>query len=460
MDFESTGHKIAIFACFWIASCGVFFVWISFPSTVFHWIPLYGPRIILFFTTAYCAPAIFIQLLQATFDRKINEHYGKFLAFLVRLSIPMALLIGIAASVPFLPDQLPLILAFVVVCGMCSSVAYGTLFQLVTIYPRTATSMLSLGYSSPGVLVPLLGMLMFGLPSNRVDSFNRFMAYWLTVAGIALCGLISFLILMWNSKPHLDEQTVQDSARATIEPSVQTEFPRTNPSEDESLLHNGLNETDLLFHEDPNQDEIVDETLYPTGTFLSEVQDILADAPISSIQQFGNIRILGLIWPTCIAILISNVSRLTTMNVLSHVPQQNGETSPNFSQVLIFISLGCDLAGRFLTLPFMPQLPKKQAPLFLLCLSIFQLISCSFIQIQIFQPHARPFLPRNDLSVQIFLGVFATITGYLQTACYIVAPKAVPLRFKTQVGALMNIFIQSGNIVALAIGYALEFFAF
>jgi len=110
---------------------------------------------VLFFTTAYCAPALLVQMMQARFDRGINERYGKVLAFLVRLSIPMILLFVIAVCVPFFPNELYVILPVIVITGMCSSVSYGTLFQLVTLYPKAATSMLSLGYSSPGVLVPM-----------------------------------------------------------------------------------------------------------------------------------------------------------------------------------------------------------------------------------------------------------------------------------------------------------------
>jgi len=397
-------------------------------------------------------------MMQARFDRGINERYGKVLAFLVRLSIPMILLFVIAVCVPFFPNELYVILPVIVITGMCSSVSYGTLFQLVTLYPKAATSMLSLGYSSPGVLVPMLGLLMFGGFDDRVDSPMRFLIFWESVAFVVLVGFISYLILMWNSKPLLDAQQALDSGATTpAGVSIQTPaysetttiFPTSEPIEDEvERLGEG---SEPVFINNPGDFGSV---------HLAPDQPLLADVPVSIQENYGDMKILQIIWKAVVAIFLSNVSRLLVLNVLSHVPDETDVVSPDFSQKLIFINLGSDLAGRFCTLPFMPQLPKRQAPIIILMVAVIQLISASYILILVLQPLTTPFMPRNDIAVQVFLGCYAAVTGYLQTSCYIIAPSFVPLKYKTQVGALMNIFIQGGNLVALGIGYALEFGVF
>jgi len=148
------------------------------------------------------------------------------------------------------------------------------------------------------------------------------------------------------------------------------------------------------------------------------------------------------------------------LNILSHVPDEKNEYDADFSQTLIFILLGSDLVGRFITLPFMPQPPKRYAPFILFAVAIIQLSSASYILILVLQPRTEPVMPRSNVGIYVFLGIYAAITGWLQTSCYIVAPSVVPLRYKTQVGAFMNIFIQCGNLIALGLGYILEFVVF
>lgn len=70
-------------------------------------------------------------------------------------------------------------------------------------------------------------------------------------------------------------------------------------------------------------------------------------------------------------------------------------------------------------------------------------------------------IPFSNIGAKIYMGLFATTTGFLVTQCYLVAPMAIKsMALKPQVGALMNVFSQIGNVMALGVGFAFAYTVF
>lgn len=50
---------------------------------------------------AYSVPAIFVQSAQAYFDKAVNDRFGKVKAYFFRITLCLAINVGIAASAPY-----------------------------------------------------------------------------------------------------------------------------------------------------------------------------------------------------------------------------------------------------------------------------------------------------------------------------------------------------------------------
>eukprot|EP01127_Copromyxa_protea_P022190 TRINITY_DN7867_c0_g1_i1.p1 TRINITY_DN7867_c0_g1~~TRINITY_DN7867_c0_g1_i1.p1 ORF type:complete len:385 (+),score=89.46 TRINITY_DN7867_c0_g1_i1:475-1629(+) len=192
-----------------------------------------------------------------------------------------------------------------------------------------------------------------------------------------------------------------------------------------------------------------------------------ADAPITldtsklsmlTMSNGGNGVIIRRIWPCGLALLLINLSRLLLLNSLPQVPEQSKLVpSADLTQTLIYIQLGCDLAGRIITLIPLPS-DWWAFPSLLLFIAMLQFLSLNLFFIYIFQPHHTPWIPYSDLATKIYMAIFSSITGFVLTQCYLVAPTAVSsTSLKPQVGALMNVFSQVGNVLGLIVGFTFAF---
>jgi len=136
---------------------------------------------------------------------------------------------------------------------------------------------------------------------------------------------------------------------------------------------------------------------------------------------------------------------------LTHVPSQSSNQA-DFSQHLVFVILAGDLGGRFLTV-IAPRLPDKWAALVVLVLALIQFV---FLDVVLLYIYGNRIIPLSDLTVQISLVIFSMATGYLQTQSYAYAAIGVPIKYRTQVGALMNVATQAGNFLGLGLSFTLR----
>eukprot|EP01124_Arcella_intermedia_P034890 TRINITY_DN8740_c0_g1_i1.p1 TRINITY_DN8740_c0_g1~~TRINITY_DN8740_c0_g1_i1.p1 ORF type:complete len:486 (-),score=58.25 TRINITY_DN8740_c0_g1_i1:50-1507(-) len=397
---NSTAKNILIYICFWLSSAGTFFGWFSMSASLFHWTPLYGKDILLYMTSAYSSPAFFVQLLQARFDFHFNMKYGKVKAFRIRMFVILITLIIIIVSVPFLPVSLPLFLSLTFLMGICSSAAYGCLFQLVALYSKKTTSFLSLGYASPGLLLLLLTLAIFG--KNHVDTQDRLHIYFGIVTGAIVIALFSFELLLWLSTSQLS---------------------------------------------DKKERRIRNESRRRTTTLSKPI-----NAPATPVRETpNNLALLKTIWKSAIGIALLMISRLTVFTILPHVPAEDPANQVAFSQMLVFINLGGDLFGRFLTV-VTPRYPDHIASYILLGIALLHFSVINLVLLYVYSH----IIPLNDIAVQVILGAFASTTGYLQTNFYAYATYGIPDVFKTQIGALMNVSTQVGNFTGLAFSFVLR----
>jgi len=318
------------------------------------------------------------------------------------------LLTGVCLSVPFLATNVYMFLGVVFFTGAFSSASYGTLFQLVTLYPKLATSFLSLGYASPGAILALVTLAVFG-PKKSTDSTKLIMFFCIS-AGVVVLGFLSYLLLLWTSNDILNVTSAYAKA----------------------LDDGGSEEERKLIDDDRKR--------------------------VSSIQQPpipyrpDNITLFKTVWASAVSIAVLMISRVCVYTLLPYFPSQEPNQA-EFSQRLVFINLGCDLGGRFLTL-ITPSLPEKKAPVIILIGCLVQFISVNVILLYVY---GNGIISPNDIVAQAGVAFFATITGYIQTACYAYAPLQTSVESKPQVAALMNIFTQIGNYVGLALSFTLQF---
>jgi len=269
---------------------------------------------------------------------------------------------------------------------MCSTTCYGTVFQLVALYPRQATSFLSLGYAVPGVLLLFISRGVFGVPPIAGPADLHI--FFGVVLAMAFASMVSLQLLLVISKKRLSSTAI------TV--TVNTSDVKIKPN---------------------------------------------------------NFKILKIIWKSSVGIGILMISRLIVFTILLRVPSttKTDEDHKAFTQTLVYINLSGDLIGRFLTV-ILPKLPISIASLSLLVGILIHFLSVIVVLLYVYSG----LFPVNDTASQIFLGVFASCTGFFQTQSYIYAPNGVEDIFRTQVGALMNLSTQVGNFLGIVLSYLLR----
>jgi MFS family permease len=314
-------------------------------GTVFYWSSVYNnPDVLLWMTSIYSSPSFFIQLAQARFDFKFNMEYGIMVAMRFRMVLLLSLLSIIAACIPFLPPVLPLFLIICFILGVCSSACYGTLFQLVALYPRNATGFLSLGYAAPGVFLLFISRGIFGtVPRGANTEKENLYKFFGIVVCMVFLALIAINCLLYFSKKQLMETA------ASVPTSVNQEIS-----------------TKAKKKIKPN-----------------------------------NAKILRVMWRSSIGIALLMISRLTVFTILLRVP--SGSSDPDehkaFSQTLVYINLSGDLIGRFFTV-VLPKLPVKIAPTILLVGIIIHFMSVNLVLLYVFSGA----IPISDVAAQAFFG--------------------------------------------------------
>eukprot|EP01125_Pyxidicula_operculata_P006003 TRINITY_DN2098_c0_g1_i3.p1 TRINITY_DN2098_c0_g1~~TRINITY_DN2098_c0_g1_i3.p1 ORF type:complete len:361 (+),score=61.80 TRINITY_DN2098_c0_g1_i3:206-1288(+) len=357
----------------------------------------------------------------------------------------------VAVSAPFLPDNMYLFLVLVVLMGVFSSVCFGTLFQLVTLFPKSVTSFLSLGYASPGLILPFVSIAVFGV-DHKNDTPLAVIVYFGFVASIVFTGLIAFVTLLMYSWDDLNAKSTTPSKPKRFNINASDREPLLNSSpEDQGPINGSIQDTPedidaLPQFSDVNPDASTNDI---DNTPVGE------NAPIDSIAvlttQLSNTVLIKNIWKCILSMFILMISRLIVFTLLTYVPKQKDD----LSQMLVFINLGADLGGRLLTLIINFSDPFFAFNL-ILALTLVQFSSLAIVGLYIF----THIIPRSDLGVEIFVGLFSLTTGYLQTQAYAYAPLQTKPRFKIQVAALMNVSAQIGNLLALAVGFVIRFVVF
>jgi len=160
------------------------------------------------------------------------------------------------------------------------------------------------------------------------------------------------------------------------------------------------------------------------------------------------------------AIALILTSRVVVYTILTNVKPECTEdptaTSDNcfpvaFSQRLVFINLGGDLGGRFLTI-ISPRFPEHWASFVLLVAALLQFLFVNVVLLYVY----TVYIPLSDIAAQITVVAFATTTGYLQTQSYAYAAVGTKPEWGTQVGALMNVATQTGNFLGLILSFTLR----
>jgi len=151
-------------------------------------------------------------------------------------------------------------------------------------------------------------------------------------------------------------------------------------------------------------------------------------------------------------IALCMVSRVVVFTILPHIKSQYGDSlDVIFGQRLVFISLGGDLMGRFITI-ITPHFPNWCASTIVLSVALIQFAFLDVVLIYMFGDNV---LPASDLIVQIVVAIFATLTGFLHTQSYAYAGVNVEKPYLTQVAAMMNVSTQVGNYVGLFVSFTL-----
>jgi len=382
-------ETIVIYACFFLTAMGIFFVWFSMTGSVFYWSTIYNnPDVLLWMTATYTSPAFIVQLMQAKYDFLFNQKYSLITAYRFRYAILIGFLCLMPIIIPFLPNNLGLFLTFLFVLGLSSCACYGSLFQIVALYPRRATTFLSLGYAFPGFLLLFISRGIFGVPpKGGQKELHEFFAIVLCMAVLAF---ITAQILLYISHKQLSANVDK------------------NPNEGEE-----------------------------------------EEKPSKRIKP-NNFLILKQIWKSSVGIGLLMISRITVFTILFRVPSTFTEPDDKkgYSQTLVYINLCADLFGRLLT-GVLPKMPMNIASLVLLVGILIHFLSVILVLLYIYSGA----IPISNVAAQVFLGIFASCTGFFQTQSYIYASHPVDPVFKTQVGALMNVSTQVGN----GLGFALSF---
>ena len=123
-----------------VCGCGTRMTWYALNVAIAYFSDMYGNEMYPMLLLAYNVSATGLVLGQAALDKKLIARYGVRKLFTIRVNVALFLILGIAGTMPFVPEYYPgetgelLVLLLVFALGACDYLVSGTLTQISAQY--------------------------------------------------------------------------------------------------------------------------------------------------------------------------------------------------------------------------------------------------------------------------------------------------------------------------------------
>mmetsp|Transcript_7512 Transcript_7512/g.27585 ORF Transcript_7512/g.27585 Transcript_7512/m.27585 type:complete len:286 (-) Transcript_7512:1320-2177(-) len=175
-------------------------------------------------------------------------------------------------------------------------------------------------------------------------------------------------------------------------------------------------------------------------------------APVKPLSMRAQVRLsLGIIrsvWKSGLSLFISMFCSILVYPFFPYLPAE--DSAARLCQTLFFIKVIGDIVGRVIL--FVPSL-NLTSPRTLLMLAMVRLamLPVFFLYIGI------DALPRSDLLVKTFVGVYWVMSGYVNTSSFKMAPTTVDAKLRPQTQSLMTFIFQCSILTALVSAFILRY---
>lgn len=461
---------------FFLVSVAYKMPWTALSSLLTQFSKEFGPEVLLYLNVAYFFPSIPVLVLQSAVHSQLEAYLGPARSYLWRLTVGLGGLVLMSASLPLWAGQLGSLVTATGIIGMAYGLAFGTSYQLVAKFGSSSTVALTTGFVSCGPIVLLFDVFLKRgpfYPPQALQTFFKLVALQVVVGLAAAVYLVGSQWRELGSKDqlhthmkHLGRQ--QDTIKGALgamedyqdksgegahwghhnqEHDVGTGSPRPrvpNVSSHQATSSNCLHMTQLqrLSHHSSkgsspggsprwNQDRV-------------SIIEVLHEEEKK--RELGQWSLLLTISPAAWSIFLSVGTSMMVFPFFTYVTS-TGLWADQLPQVLFYIRLCGDILGRLV-----PGSLQTRNVRVLLTWALVKGLMTPLLMAALVVPD----WVMGDLGIAVTVGIFWTLSGYVNTCAYLVAQRLVPPPLQSRAGGLMATVFQTSCFLGLVAAYVIQ----
>jgi hypothetical protein len=457
---------------FLFISFGYMLPWTSLGSLISYYKNTYSANFYVKLYCAYYLPGLPVALLQHRFDSYLDNKYGSKNTYLWRGIFSFVSMILILVSMVWLEQKVVLLILFAML-GACGWLCHGTASMLASMYPSTAIAYLQTGFRCPEIYtIAAVAVLQIGKTAT-VENLDTF---YILTASVVMIGLACWIIIcrtqtsiiFFNAKDKRTE-SINDMERTPLlnnknETIDNKEYGKDNNTESKAKQttaeyvkrrdRSGSNIESELGGSDDDitkgtdvRTESKDETKYVKDTKnqaassykkpIERAKILLRAMEDASMKS----SVFQTVWPLCLALTITMWCSIFQASFFAYVDSPQGR---DIEQILYFIRLFSDLAGRPLTRVPRPWFLKKSRQILIAAILRVSLMILFFVYVLV------PSFPRSDVFICIIVSIFSLLSGYFTVLIYeYAAEDGLDKAAQTYATALLNICFQLAAFTAV-----------
>eukprot|EP01125_Pyxidicula_operculata_P000342 TRINITY_DN10392_c0_g1_i1.p1 TRINITY_DN10392_c0_g1~~TRINITY_DN10392_c0_g1_i1.p1 ORF type:complete len:456 (+),score=74.77 TRINITY_DN10392_c0_g1_i1:49-1416(+) len=381
---------------FFMMGISLFMAWGSISFLVSYWVWRYEDELSPLwpaFLLAYNLPGLPLLFLQLKTDRSMEDRFGVWSSYALRLGVTFSLLILITALVPVVNRFAGAIVMelLVVFIGILVGVGSGWLYAMSALFPRKSTAYILIGQGMSTLIILGLTRAFPITPTEHED--QTIMIYFGLVTIISLIGLFVFIALM---RTDVAVQSLADDV-ANID---------------------------------------MDDLTTPTV-------DIYADEPPTFMG------LMKAVWKSYLSSFITNFGIVGASAIVTLVAETSD--NPQFPEIMLYVNSLASLAGNEISVLLDRfNFISKQWKLLL-----FSFIRILIFPLMILYAKYNVF--RNDIAFYCLVGVFSLSGAYANSRCFTLANKYAPKGQATDATYWMNIVLYIGVYVGASVPYWIRY---
>ena len=447
--------------------------WTSLGSLISYYKNTYSANFYVKLYCAYYLPGLPVALLQHRFDSYLDNKYGSKNTYLWRGILSFISMIIILISMVWLEQKVVLLILFAML-GVCGWLCHGTASMLASMYPSAAIAYLQTGFRCPEIYtITAVAILQIGKTAT-VENLDTF---YILTASVVSVGLICWIVLcrtqtsiiFFNAKDKRTE-SINDMERipllnnkndinrnSTDHSNTESSNPKATAEYIKVVERSGTNDNELNISGDIDLPKSSSDNRMESQDAIDSSRDIAFKKQKSSSykQPIERAKILlramedasmksgvyQTVWPLCLALTITMWCSIFQASFFAYVDSPQGR---DIEQILYFIRLFSDLAGRPLTRVPRPWFLRKSRQILIAAILRVSLMILFFVYILV------PTFPRSDVFICIVVSVFSLLSGYFTVLIYeYAAEDGLDKAAQTYATALLNICFQLAAFTAV-----------